>query len=133
MGDGEQPPGSHSLSAYFVAGAGVTVSSWHPTPDGTGPATQVHMRFGRPPEPVFVVRLRSAHVVDGLMDALAMHRDEVWGPRPDSPVRMLGALESARRLLQETTEGHRGCEAAPCSWCRLLAQVEDALAPAAPR
>lgn len=71
---------------YYENAPEFHVGSWSPSPAGTPPAqykpaTQVHLRFGTPPGPCSVVRLKSARVLDELIDALVLHREDVWGKR----------------------------------------------------
>lgn len=67
---------------YFNA-PGCDVASWCPTPDGTGPATQVHLVCSAD-QARFVVRLKSGKVCDSLIEALQKHRADVFGPPPKS-------------------------------------------------
>jgi hypothetical protein len=71
--------GVFAKADYYEAGPGVHVYSWCPTPDGSGPATQVHLHIGTPPGPVMVIRLKSALVTDEVVAALQEHRALVWG------------------------------------------------------
>lgn len=71
---------------YYENAPEFHVGSWSPSPAGTPPAqyikaSQVHLRFGTPPGPCSVVRLKSARVLDELIDALVLHREDVWGKR----------------------------------------------------
>lgn len=72
-------PGVFAKADYYEAGPGVNVYSWCPTPDGSGPPTQVHLHIGNPPGPVMVIRLKSARVTDEIIAALQEHRECVWG------------------------------------------------------
>lgn len=71
---------------YYENAPEFNVGSWSPSPPGTPPAryikpTQVHLRFGTPPGNVSLVRLKSARVLDELIDALVLHREDVFGKR----------------------------------------------------
>jgi len=55
-----------------------SVYSWCPTPDGTGPATQVHLHFHTDLGKI-AVRLKSARACDELIKVLQEHREDVWG------------------------------------------------------
>ena len=59
------------------------VCSWCPTPDASGPATQVHLvvDLGVPGITAFAVRLKSRRAVDELIAALEVNREHVW-PTP---------------------------------------------------
>ena len=67
---------------YEAAPDGFDVFSWSPEPVGTANAkvTQVHLHgvasFGR-----VVWRFKSPRTLDGLIDALVKHREDVWGKR----------------------------------------------------
>jgi hypothetical protein len=59
------------------------VAEFHPTPDGTGPATQVHLvitvrGFAAP----LVLRIMNRGAADTLIASLQRHRDSVWPPTP---------------------------------------------------
>lgn len=66
------PPGTK-----FVDVESLDVASWCPTPDASGPATQVHV-IVRVPGAELVMRLKSARAVQELIDALAEHRNYTW-------------------------------------------------------
>lgn len=70
---------------YFDHAPEFDVGSWSPTPAGQvhprEAPTQVHLRFGTPPGPCSIVRLKSARIIDLLIDALIKHREYVWGRR----------------------------------------------------
>ena len=74
---------------YYEAAPEVNVYSWSPDPPGTPNArsTQVHLHLGKAPGNVFIVRLKSASVVDALIEALRLHRESVWGAAPPEPPR----------------------------------------------
>lgn len=62
---------------------GIEVCEWHPLRDGEGTPTQVHMRIvpgeGSLDIFTFVVRLKSKDACDRLIEALQLHRDNVFG------------------------------------------------------
>jgi len=65
----------YSLESYKVA-------SWCPTPDGTGPAEQVHLVLNvKWMDAPFILRLKSRRATDELIAALQRHRDDVWGEK----------------------------------------------------
>lgn len=67
---------------YYEFAPEVVVASWSPEPPGPlAKVTQVHLLIGTPPGHVALVRLKSAQVVDELIDALLSHREEIWGAR----------------------------------------------------
>lgn len=72
-------PGTFEQANYYELGPSMNVCSWCPTPDGSGPPTQVHVHLGRAPGNVMTVRLKSAEVCDALIEALQIHRKDVWG------------------------------------------------------
>lgn len=62
-----------------LEGVGLDVRSWCPSPDGTGPATQVHLVIPVEPEGVgIVVRLKTAQGVRRLLTAILEHAHDVW-------------------------------------------------------
>lgn len=70
---------------YFEVPEEVNVYSWSTDPPGTKDAksTQVHVHFGAPPGPVFLVRFKGPGTLGRLIDALIVHHLDVWGrPRP---------------------------------------------------
>ena len=71
-------------AAYYEIVGEISVWTWSPEPPGVPNATptQVQIHFGEPPSDVCVVRLKSAELVDELIDALIKHRETVWGPKP---------------------------------------------------
>lgn len=71
----------------------VEVASWCPTPDATGPATQVHLLL-RMGEATHVIRLKSRAAADSLIAALREHTDYVWPP--GGPVEGHAATYKAR-------------------------------------
>lgn len=83
-----EKPHPKSMAAHFaddsktlvpVRSENINVFSWCPTPDGTGPATQVHMVLAVPGVNAnFVMRFHSPHTLTKLIDALVFHRDDVW-------------------------------------------------------
>lgn len=93
---------------YYENAPEFHVGSWSPSPAGTPPAqyikaTQVHLRFGTPPGTVSLVRLKSARIIDDLIDALVLHREDVWGKRSTAAQAVLDkvrndALEEAAAL-----------------------------------
>ena len=74
-------PGVFAKADYYEVPEEIHVYSWCPTPDGTGPATQVHLHFGKAPGPVFVIRFKGPNGLDTIIDALTEHREDVWGKR----------------------------------------------------
>lgn len=67
----------------FVPVLEYQVGSWCPTPDGSGPATAVALRFHGPVLGTdrmvsMHLRLKSARAVDELIAALERHRNDVW-------------------------------------------------------
>lgn len=65
---------------YYEVPEQFDVGSWCPTADGTGPATQVHLRFGSPPGNVMLIRFKGPGSLDALINALIEHREDVFGP-----------------------------------------------------
>jgi hypothetical protein len=61
----------------------VQVAEWCPTPDGTGPAEQVHLvlRVKGLEDLPLVMRFKTGPAVDAIADALLLHRQNVFGPR----------------------------------------------------
>jgi hypothetical protein len=74
-------PGVFAEANYYEVPEQLNVYSWCPTPDGSGPATQVHLHFGTPPGIVGVMRFKSPRTLDRIIDALIDHREDVWGKR----------------------------------------------------
>lgn len=68
---------------YYEVPERIDVFSWSPDPAGTAnvKSTQVHLHFGAEPGPIFVIRFKGPATLDALMDGLAQHRADVWGPR----------------------------------------------------
>lgn len=68
---------------YFEIPEEVNVFGWSPLPPGRKNATptQVHLHFGAPPGPVFVVRFKGTGTLDAVIDALVEHREYVFGKR----------------------------------------------------
>jgi hypothetical protein len=71
---------------YYEMAPEVHVGSWSPSPPGTPPSQyvkpiQVHMRIGTPPGRVGLVRFKGSGTLDEIIDALYMHRVDVFGPR----------------------------------------------------
>lgn len=93
---------------YYENAPEFNVGSWSPSPAGTPPAqyikaSQVHLRFGTPPGHCSLVRFKSARVLDELISALILHRQDVWGPVERVSLAVLdeirnGALEEAAQL-----------------------------------
>ena len=75
--------GTFDDADYYEVPESIDVYSWCPTPDASGPATQVHLHFGKAPGPVFVVRFKSRSAIDKLIAALMWHGNEVF-PRGGS-------------------------------------------------
>lgn len=59
-----------------------TVGSWCPTPDGSGPATAVGISIETERHGDLVLRLKSPHAVDRLIQLLLRHKRDVW---PEAP------------------------------------------------
>jgi hypothetical protein len=72
-------PGTFAEADYYEVPEELNVYSWCPSPDGTGPATQVHLHIGKPPSPVLVVRFKGPKTLDAIIQALNEHRIDVWG------------------------------------------------------
>lgn len=72
---------------YFEMPESVDVFSWSPSPPGTKDAksTQVHLQFGAPPGPIFVIRFKSPRTLDKLIAALQEHRENVFGSSGEVP------------------------------------------------
>ena len=71
------------MVAVVLPVQGYSVNEWCPTPDGTGPAEQVHVLFELPaPIPPMVVRFKSAGALDRFIAILARHRLSVWPKEP---------------------------------------------------
>lgn len=61
------------------------VGEWCPTPDATGPATQVHVEIKvRGVEPRLVMRFKHPGELDRFIAVLARHRMGVWPQGPDA-------------------------------------------------
>lgn len=72
-------PGNFANADYYEVPEDIDVYSWSPDEvPGRSPATQVHLHFGTPPGPVFVVRFKSPRGLTVLIDALIEHRKDVW-------------------------------------------------------
>jgi hypothetical protein len=54
------------------------VVEWHPTPDGTGQPTQVHLLLELPQLGTAVVRIKSAAALNQLCEVLQKHGRQVW-------------------------------------------------------
>jgi hypothetical protein len=66
------PAGTLNITSYKIG-------SWCPTPDGSGPATAVAIRFETAiPDVAFAVRLKSPAAVDEMIEALLRHKNDVW-------------------------------------------------------
>lgn len=62
-----------------MKGDGLQVFSWCPTPDASGPATQVHVHIPVPEvNATFIARFHSPHTLTEFINALISHRDDVW-------------------------------------------------------
>ena len=62
----------------------VHIYEWHPTPDGTGPATQVHLVltfYGI--ETPFTWRFKSPETLGQIIAAFQRHRKSVWPKAPE--------------------------------------------------
>jgi hypothetical protein len=72
-------PGTFERADYFEVPEEVNVYSWsHDPVPGRTPATQVHVHFGKPPGPVFVVRFKSRPGLQRVLQVLQEHLDDVW-------------------------------------------------------
>lgn len=61
-----------------------TVGSWCPTPDGSGPATQVHVHIKlKGFEEIIVLRFKNPAAADVMIANLKRHRFDVWPGVPD--------------------------------------------------
>lgn len=70
------------LRGPFAEIESIQVAEWCPTPDGTGPAEQVHLVIRvRGLEFPLVMRMKTGPAVDVIADALALHRNNVFGQR----------------------------------------------------
>ena len=57
----------------------IDIGQWVPTPDGSGPPTQVHMELKvRGMSAPFVMRFKGPETISLLIEQLTRHRDEVW-------------------------------------------------------
>jgi len=61
-----------------------SVGSWCPTPDGSGKPVAVSLALNIVGMPVMVMRLKTRHAVNEMIEALARHRDDVFGAAPKS-------------------------------------------------
>jgi hypothetical protein len=62
------------------------VGSWCPLPEGQGPATQVHMMIKSDIISVpQVMRFKSRASITQVIEALSLHRDDVWPEAPQDP------------------------------------------------
>ncbi len=62
---------------------GYSVYEWCPTPDGTGPAEQVHVHIELPEGvPPLAIRFKTAGELDRFIAVLARHRLGVWPKEP---------------------------------------------------
>lgn len=62
------------------------VRNWCPSPEPTIPPTQVHLAIHMGPEELFVIRFHGPRSLDALIEALTLHRREVFGePDPTAP------------------------------------------------
>lgn len=80
----------HSLGSKAVENANLIeipestdVYSWSPAPAGTVNAkcTQVHLQFTLPSVGTLFLRFKGPGTLDALIDALTLHREDVWGKR----------------------------------------------------
>jgi hypothetical protein len=69
----------------------VQVFAWYPTPDATGPATQVHLNILRTGHALpMVLRIKSQQALEAIIRQLEIAGDECWGgflerPGTDGP------------------------------------------------
>lgn len=69
-----------SNKQVFVAPVeALRVREWHPTPDASGPPTQVHLVVEDEDGPVLVVRFKSRASLHKLVAALGVHGANVFG------------------------------------------------------
>lgn len=90
-------PSAIPAAEYYEAGPEFNVGSWCPTPDGSGPPQQVHLRFGTPPGNCMLVRFKGPDSLDALIDALLEHRQHVFGKRGE-PAAVLAEREACAQL-----------------------------------
>lgn len=89
MGTPKTTRGTHEFSKgvpeadYFEVPESIDVFSWSPEPAGTRNVTptQVHLHFGAPPGPIFVIRFKGTGTLDAVIDALVEHRENVFGKK----------------------------------------------------
>lgn len=56
-----------------------SINEWCPTPDGTGPAEQVHVLFKlKGLKPQFVLRFKTRQAIEDFATILLGHADGVW-------------------------------------------------------
>lgn len=77
---GEVKPGV--LAAFELKDC--NIYEWHPTPDGSGKPTQVHLvaNYYGVPQP-FVWRFKGPETIGQIILALSRHRKSVWPDAPD--------------------------------------------------
>lgn len=105
---------------YYEFAPEVHVGSWSPSPAGTPPAqyikpSQVHLRIGTPPGRCGVMRFKGPGTLDEVIDALVLHREDVWGKRSAVAQAVLDqvradALEEAATVIlaSNCVDGPRG-------------------------
>jgi len=67
---------------YEVPETGFEVFSWCPAPKPTVPCTQVHLHIPAPGGKA-IIRFKSPRTLDRLIEALIIHRTDVWGDPSD--------------------------------------------------
>ncbi len=93
---------------YYEVPEELHVYSWSPDPDphSLTPPTQVHLHFGKPPGPVFVVRFKGTGSLDAIIDALIEHRTYVFGPRKALEDEVATLRETVRWIGQTVHQAH---------------------------
>lgn len=73
------PPTGPSGQRFGITIDEVTVGSWCPTPDGSGPAEAVALQLVNDESGAsFFMRIKTPAAVDELIASLIRHRDDVW-------------------------------------------------------
>jgi hypothetical protein len=68
-----------NVNEIMIPISGIEIGSWTPQKDGKGKAEQVHLMIRlRGGEQPFVMRIKSRQAIQSLIDALILHRDDVW-------------------------------------------------------
>ena len=67
----------------------IEVSDWGPEADGVGLQTEVHVKLtikdAGSDAPCFLLRFTTPLILDAVINALAVHRGNVWPRRDDAP------------------------------------------------